>query len=254
MIFLAYTQGERMEITFLGTGTCVHGVENRAQSSILVEGDGTRLLVDCGPGTFLRLHDAGIHVNEIDAILITHNHTDHNSDLLPILKARWLENGGKIDIYGPQGTGEFLNKLLEAYAYLKEKLSFAINERTRFSINDFGITAIATKHSIVSRAYLVEHQGSRVVISGDTYPQTDIFSIHCDAIVHELSLPFGSQTTDHTTPENLVEHIESCKAKRLYFIHIYPHTYKVIGEIQGYLSKYSGCQIFIPHDLDKINV
>lgn len=245
-----------MEVTFLGTGTCVHGTENRAQSSILVEGEGKhpKLLVDCGAGTFLRLHDAGVHVNDIDAILLTHNHTDHNSDLLPILKARWLENGDKVDIYGPHGTGEFLNKLLEAYAYLKEKLKFSIDESMSFRVGGFDITTMHTKHSITSRAYLIEDQGKRVIISGDTYPQIGIFTVDCDVIIHELSLPFNSQTTDHTTPENLVEPLKVCKAKRLYFIHIYPHTYNLIGEIKDYLSKYTETSIYIPQDLDKICV
>ncbi len=243
-----------MDLTFLGTGTCVHGAENRAQSSILIEANGTTLLVDCGAGTFLRLHDAGVHVNHIDAILLTHNHTDHNSDLLPILKARWLEEGGVIKIYGPQGTTEFVSRLLEAYAYLKEKLSFDIDESDSFGVGDFEVTAIDTRHSIVSRGYLIERGGRRVIISGDTYPQESIFNIPSDAIVHELSLPFNSQTTDHTTPENLAQLLRSCKAHKLYFIHIYPHTYKMMDEIWEYLSRYTGAEIYIPKDLDKIHV
>lgn len=243
-----------MEVTFLGTGTCVHGKDNRAQSSILVEGNGTRLLVDCGAGTFLRLHDVGVHVNDIDAVLLTHNHTDHNSDLLPILKARWLENGGKIDIYGPQGTSEFLSKLLEAYAYLKEKLKFSVDESNSFAIGDFEVTTIGTKHSITSRAYLIEQGERRIVISGDTFPQENIFNIRSDAIIHELSLPFDSQTTDHTTPEELAQILKSYKTHKLYFIHIYPHTYKIIDEIRDYLSGYTEAPIYIPQDLDKIYV
>lgn len=250
--FLVSGLGERMNITFLGTGTCVHGTENKAQSSILVEDDHTRLLVDCGAGTFLRLHDAGVHVNDIDAILLTHNHTDHNSDLLPILKARWLEKGDKIGIYGPDGTKEFVDRLLEAYSYLKEKLNFSVDESLSFGVNGFDITTMSTLHSIASRAYLIEHGGKRVLISGDTYPQKDIFTVECDLIIHELSLPFNSQTNDHTTPENLVEPLKSCRAKWLYFIHIYPHTYKIIGEIKQYLSGYTETPIYIPQDLDKI--
>ncbi len=243
-----------MDITFLGTGTCVHGSENRAQSSILVEANGITLLVDCGAGTFLRLHDAGVHVNDIDAILLTHNHTDHNSDLLPILKARWLENGGEISIFGPQGTGEFVSRLLEAYAYLKDKLNFTVDESPSFSIGVFEVTAVDTAHSIASRGYLIEQGGKRVLISGDTYPQENIFNISSDVLIHELSLPFDSQTTDHTTPENVAQFLRSCKVHELYFIHIYPHTYKMIDEVREYLSKYTEAPIYIPKDLDKIHV
>ncbi|MEM4503647.1 MAG: MBL fold metallo-hydrolase, partial [Archaeoglobaceae archaeon] len=77
-----------MKVTFLGTGVSVP-CEGRAQSSILIESD-AKVLVDCGIGTFLRLEQLQISPSEIDAIIITHHHLDHNGDLLNILKARWL--------------------------------------------------------------------------------------------------------------------------------------------------------------------
>ncbi|RLI71472.1 MBL fold metallo-hydrolase, partial [Archaeoglobales archaeon] len=89
-----------MRIKFVGTGVAVHD-SKEAQSRNLIE-DESRILVDCGIGTFLRLEQAGVDVRDLDAILITHNHLDHNGDLLAILKARWLLNSDKIEIYGPK--------------------------------------------------------------------------------------------------------------------------------------------------------
>ncbi|MEM0351072.1 MAG: MBL fold metallo-hydrolase, partial [Archaeoglobaceae archaeon] len=77
-----------MKVTFLGTGVSV-AYEKRAQSSILIE-SGVKFLVDVGCGAFLRLEQAGVSPDELDAVLITHHHLDHNGDLLNILKARWL--------------------------------------------------------------------------------------------------------------------------------------------------------------------
>jgi ribonuclease BN (tRNA processing enzyme) len=53
-----------------------------AQSGYLVEHDGRRVLLDCGPGvlTRLRQHEAWPFV---DAIAITHFHLDHWGDLVP---------------------------------------------------------------------------------------------------------------------------------------------------------------------------
>jgi ribonuclease BN (tRNA processing enzyme) len=52
-----------------------------AQSGYLLEHDGRRLLLDCGPGVLGRLREAG--ASDVDAIAITHFHLDHWGDLVP---------------------------------------------------------------------------------------------------------------------------------------------------------------------------
>jgi ribonuclease BN (tRNA processing enzyme) len=54
-----------------------------AQSGYLVEADGRRLLLDCGPGVLARLRDEHRGWPAIDAIVITHWHLDHWGDLVP---------------------------------------------------------------------------------------------------------------------------------------------------------------------------
>ncbi len=88
----------------MGTGVAVpYG--NRAQSSILLDTGESRILFDCGIGSYHRLEQLGIGVSDIDAICLTHHHLDHNGDLLNILKARWLLGGDELKIYGPKARG-----------------------------------------------------------------------------------------------------------------------------------------------------
>src|SRR5512138_2671208 len=79
-----------MKITFLGTGTS-QGIpviacdcevcksqdprDHRLRSSILVETDGKRIVVDCGPD--FRQQMLREDIRSIDAILVTHAHKDH---------------------------------------------------------------------------------------------------------------------------------------------------------------------------------
>lgn len=79
-----------MKVTFLGTGTstgvpqllCDCAVcrsddprDNRLRTSILVESESTRLLVDCGPD--FRQQALRSQLRHIDAVVLTHEHYDH---------------------------------------------------------------------------------------------------------------------------------------------------------------------------------
>ncbi|MBO8180726.1 MAG: MBL fold metallo-hydrolase [Archaeoglobus sp.] len=220
-----------MKLTFLGTGVAVpYG--NKAQSSILIDTGSSKILFDCGIGSYHRLEELGVSVNDIDAVCITHHHLDHNGDLLNILKARWLLGGEELRIYGPDGTRAFLNSLLEAYPYLRGKLKFAVDEGEKFE-EEVSIRAIPTIHSIESRGYVVDDV---VAISGDTRAFKDFMSVDCNVMVHELSLPFNYQADYHTTPENLKDVLKYCKAEKLYLTHLYPMAYRVKDEILEYLE------------------
>ncbi len=213
-----------MKVTFLGTGTCVD--TSRAQSCILIEGKKTKILVDIGVGAFTRLRN----FNEINAVLITHNHLDHNGDLLALLKARWLTRGDELLIFGPIGTKAFLESLFEAYAYLRRKPKFKVFEDPEFEIGEFRVKTIPTKHSIVSWAYVIESNGRKIVVSGDTSPLKELMEIECDALIHEMSLPSG-MSRDHTTPENFAEVLPFCRANVIYLTHMYPQAYEVRDRI-----------------------
>ncbi len=212
-----------MRITFIGTGTCVD--TSRAQSCVKVECRGEVILVDVGVGSFSR-----VDYGKIEAVLITHNHLDHNADLLPILKARWLSGLGPLKIFGPKGTKAYLESLIEAYPYLRRKVKYSVSEEDRFRVGRFSVRTIPTRHSIISRAYVIECGGKRVVVSGDTSPVEEIFDVDCDLLIHEMSLPSG-RSNDHTTPDTFSEYLRECKAERVYLTHMYPQTLEVRDRI-----------------------
>lgn len=75
--------GFTMRVTVLGSGS--------AGNAILVESGGTRLLVDAGfSGVDVerRLASVEVHPESIDALLITHDHTDHTHGM-GVLARRW---------------------------------------------------------------------------------------------------------------------------------------------------------------------
>ena len=64
---------------------------------------GKNFLVDAGLGVSRSVCDQGIELNEIDAIFITHMHSDHYLELGPLIHTAWVSGRVKpIPIYGPK--------------------------------------------------------------------------------------------------------------------------------------------------------
>src|SRR3974377_1301805 len=83
----AETAREPLELVVLGSGG--PGATGHAASSYLVMIDGTdRILVDAGPGAFVRLGETKLALAETDIVLLTHLHVDHVGELPGLFKAR----------------------------------------------------------------------------------------------------------------------------------------------------------------------
>ena len=117
-----------MKLTFLGTGTS-YGVpqigchcavctsadprDRRTRSGALVTTDGgARLLIDTPPELRLQLTSAG--VDDIDAVLYTHEHADHTHGI-DDLRAISQRRGTSVPVYGPATT---LEQLARRFPYI----------------------------------------------------------------------------------------------------------------------------------------
>lgn len=97
-----------LEVVVLGSGG--PRAFGRAGSSYIVLVEGTpRILVDAGPGAFLRIGELDIDLEKVDTVLLTHLHIDHSSDLPAFFNDRALTSDGPITyrIFGPDGAGLF---------------------------------------------------------------------------------------------------------------------------------------------------
>ena len=106
--FPASPANPALEVVVLGSGG--PRAFGRAGSSyiLLVEGR-PRILVDAGPGAFLRIGELGLDLQKVDMVLLTHLHIDHSGDLAAFFNARALTSDGPImyRIFGPDGAGLF---------------------------------------------------------------------------------------------------------------------------------------------------
>ncbi|PSP76402.1 MBL fold metallo-hydrolase [Halobacteriales archaeon QS_1_68_20] len=212
-----------MRVTFLGTGSAMPTGE-RVQTGILLEGADRRLLVDCGSGVLHRLAQVADY-EDVGHVLLTHHHLDHVSDLLALLKARWLAGAESLSVAGPPGTESMIADLLSVHDYLQDRVDLSVRdvETGSFSFAGFDVEAMETRHSMQCFAYRFE---DRFSFSGDSeaFPELASFADGCTALAHDCSFPDEVDVSNHPTPTQLGEALSGVDVGTVYLTHLYPHT------------------------------
>src|SRR6478735_233973 len=111
------TLGLMIEVTLLGTGSPMVD-PRRAGPSTLVRAGGQTFLVDCGRGVLMRAAAVGVGAANISAVLLTHLHSDHITDLSDVITTRWVMSftPAPLIVVGPVGTRQLVDDLLAALA------------------------------------------------------------------------------------------------------------------------------------------
>lgn len=85
----------------------------RGQSASAVVADGVPYLVDCGYGTVRALAQAGLRLNDIAHVFITHLHDDHMIDVAALLSLKWTAGQpAQTTVHGPHGTAALVEGAL----------------------------------------------------------------------------------------------------------------------------------------------
>jgi ribonuclease Z len=174
-------------VTLLGTGSPLP-TPGQAGPATLVRAGRATLLVDCGRGVVMRLAAAGVLPVGLSAVLLTHLHSDHITDLNDVMTTHWImTNDSKpLHVIGPQGTHQVVNAVLAMLA-LDQKYRMAhhadlsypmtvtvteVRPGDKLEIDGASIAVHATDHRPVEPTvgYRVEHDGASVAIGGDGVP------------------------------------------------------------------------------------
>src|SRR5688500_586688 len=108
------------KVTLLGTGTPIPRPDRFGPSTLIEAGD-QKLLIDAGRGAAIRLYQLGVPIGRIDALLLTHFHSDHTSGIADVWLTGWLEShfGTRktpFRVIGPVGARPLMDNLERAYA------------------------------------------------------------------------------------------------------------------------------------------
>ncbi len=176
-----------LSVTLLGTGSPIPD-PNRAGPSTLVRAGGDLLLVDAGRGCILRLAAAGVLPPMLGAVLLTHLHSDHLTDLNDVVTTHWVMSPEPMPlrIVGPPGTARVVDAVRSMLA-LDERYRLdhhddlhagpdlqvtEVEPGDELTVGGTTVSVHATDHRPVEPTvgYRIVHDGRVAALAGDTVP------------------------------------------------------------------------------------
>jgi ribonuclease BN (tRNA processing enzyme) len=225
-------ENARTRIILLGTkgGPTLSSRSGRNNAATVILINDVPHLVDCGYGVSRQLISAGISLDRLRYIYITHHHSDHNLEYGPLLyNAVITSEPNRIDAYGPPGlrrmTEDFFRyQQFDIETRLKDeggsdlrKLVFVHDfDRSGLVMQnaDVKVTSLRVRHPPITQsyAYRFDAKDGSFVISGDTAyaPELAVFARRADVLVHEAMYLPGV--------ENLVKRFPDAKGLRQHLL------------------------------------
>ncbi len=195
-----------------------------------MEADGFRLLLDLGNGALgaLQRH---VGLYDVDAICLSHLHSDHCLDMCAYWVARYYAPGGprpRIPVYGPDGTADRLARAsgLDAKPGLTTVFDFVSLHPGRRQIGPFAVTVDHVEHPVETFGFRIEHAGRVLAYSGDTGESAALVVLAKSADVLLCEASFldrpGLPTGLHLTGREAGEHATRAGVGHLVLTHLVP--------------------------------
>lgn len=198
-------------------------------SGYLLENQKTKLLIECGSGVLCNLSKY-IDINELDAVLISHEHSDHCADLICLIYNAMIEmklgrRNKPLSVYVP-----------ESMKYIKDFCNddFAVfnvfNEKSGFRMPGIEVSFSRNIHPVESYSFSFvseeKNSSKKITFTGDTQWNDDLVKISrkSDLLVSECSLykNFKNIIKGHLSSEEAGELATLSESEKLLLTHL-PH-------------------------------
>jgi ribonuclease BN (tRNA processing enzyme) len=228
-----------MKLTILGNNGPFPSAGGACSGYLVREGS-LNILIDCGNGVLSNLQKY-IKFEDLDAIILTHLHSDHMSDMMVLKYAIQIKRKrGQIDksliVYAPPEP-------TEEYQRIDIKDAFDLKPLTRDTVLNIGtirMTFEQMKHPVLDYAVCMESGGKRFVFSGDTSWTENIISFagNADLLMLDAGLLSKDKTSSdvpHLTAEECGIVAREAKVKKLLLTHFWPEydINELLNEARG---------------------
>ena len=221
---LDYTKdlADGLQVGLCGTGSPLPNADRAGPCNVVIAGKQI-YVVDIGEGGARNLALMAIPANKVNAVLLTHFHSDHIDGMGPIMLFHWTQGASTapLPVYGPEGVEAIVDGFNAAYktdngyriAHHGEKIvppsgagadarPFEMTGDTATVLEKDGLTITAFKvdHDPVRPAvgYRFDYKGRSLCISGDTKKSPNLERVckGADILVHEaLAAPLVKEMT-----------------------------------------------------------
>jgi ribonuclease BN (tRNA processing enzyme) len=184
-----------MRLTVLGRSPASPN-PGEACAGYLVEGDGSRVLVDIGPGVVAQLVNRH-HPDDLDAVVVSHMHADHMLDLVTLRYVypwRALPADQRLRVVMPPGSADQMLDLARGVGNARHfEDCFRLSEHdgsTAFACGNLSLAPIETQHYIPCWGFRIESHGRRLSYTADTAPCAGLSDLadRADLLLSEATL------------------------------------------------------------------
>jgi ribonuclease Z len=209
----SFYDADGIVVVTVGTSTPLPGERSQSGTAIFV--NGYFFMFDVGAGVVQRSEYLGLPLTKLNAIFLTHYHSDHMMDLPNMISRTWVMGREKdLHVYGPDSLNSLVNaandflsienkyrvdhhgsKIMDISRAKGIPHEYHVGQNSTvvvFEQDGIKITAFDVEHEPIEPAvgYLIEYDGKKVVISGDTKENTllEKMAQDCDLLVHEVML------------------------------------------------------------------
>jgi ribonuclease Z len=219
-----------VELIVLGSSASVPDAEHDTVS-LTLRGADWAVLIECGGSPIQKLAQIGVGLEDLRAVILSHQHPDHLYGLPALVQALWI--GGReapLPIYGPQQALDRARDLLELLELADRDGMFAVEwrpvplreGRSVGSWGDVRVTAAPVVHAgndTLALRFENETTGRTIVYSADTEPCPALVRLAAgaDLLIHEAT----GEHTGHSTPAEAAEVAREAGVAQLALIH-YP--------------------------------
>jgi ribonuclease BN (tRNA processing enzyme) len=219
-----------LAITVLGCAGTWASAES-ACSGYLVTSGATRVWVDCGPGTLTALQ-RHCPLEDLDALVVTHEHPDHCMEL-PVVRNAMVHGLGLRDLplYAPRGVFGMLESLVGSRGITPAFLPKLIGDHSVARVGDLRLQFSRTDHPVETLAVRVDDEGSpgapALAYSSDTGPGWSLAALGEGIGVAVVEATFlagevGEARALHRTAEQTGDDARIAEVGRLVVTHVPP--------------------------------
>ena len=208
-----------MRLTVLGNNG-PYPAKGGACSGYLVESDSgnTNVLLDCGTGVLARLIQI-MPAERLNAIVLTHLHYDHMSDMLPMhYYFQFHPMNRQMNVYLPGAPAEV--------RALIEDNQFDLWPMKAATVGEMTLRFCRVRHPVPTYAVMVECDGRRLVYTGDTNTEAalELFADGCDLLLADAGLSNAdySDAASHLSAGLCGKLAKDIQAKQLILTHLNP--------------------------------